>query len=1400
MIVLHPTTLLSANTQYRFEVTDGVRDFSGAPSCPGRPRSPPARPGGRTSSAISFDKVAAAERNGQVVHQRHDRARRQALRRHDRRRDPPLPDQRRRHAGTPEVITSHPGRQRRTSDAHRPDLRPGVDGRQPDPVGHPQPCSRSTRLPTGRARSRGSAGRTSRPSRTTSSTCRARSATTSRTARVRPRRRAVLPAGRATRAMGAPDNAWGNRPERVLTAAPCCALDTSPAIAAPPLDVKTEDGGTYDPFAAGAPLTIYASGVRNAYDLRLALATASLYVPTNGSAAGGNTPATPAPLPALVRRTAIDDADQRRLHGPVGAGDPNVLGDAARLPVPRRRAAATTAIPTRRAASGSSTAATRRGGADPGEVTPVPGRHASRTATGAARVRLRHSTTRRTASSSTSSNTFGGALRGQAARRPLQRRRRHHRPDAGRRDPGHRRRRPDRHRPDSPASPTRSTSPRTRAPATSTSPSSVRPRPASRCCGPSAAGAARRTSRSSPARLIFNDVQNGAASAGQAGRRSRTPARAPLTISGGSRSPARMPRQFAAAAAPRRCRRRCPAGGTPARCNVAFDPTTAGPKGAAAAASPATIRTTPTTTVVLRGLGTLGLGRRERAVAAVDPRHLRDPGERRRPRTRPTTACRRRALLGDEVALQTFIQVATTVRSTLEPLAVFGPTGPAGNRRRRRPLHTGSPATKQQLFSVAERRRTRRCCRPRPAPCTFDPGLTDASASYSTWPFFADRDVYSEDSLNTWETDHREPPQGPRLPAEGAPSGVARRRTRTSSRPRSTSAAYDYQDVVYIVRQREAGRPRRSGREIATSVRQSSCSAASRGTTSADPDASAITNSGTAPLPITSLALRRRPNAALFTIVAARHVPFDRRRRRDRDRSTFASRRARPDRLAVGRPPHRHDDADEAHDDVGPLRPRHDRRAGQQRAAAEAGRRHARLSDQRRRHRADPGHRRRTPIGDEVRAPLFQKAGTGASTIKPVARYSPDELLPFGYYTLAGGEPVDERGRAPSRSTRSRRCNPQIVRGRRGRPSTRARSAFGIFVDSNSFGRKTYTQDGLNTGVPHAVRTYPAKDRAGQIDPEHLPRDLRGRARTATTRTTSSWSPTPSRPRPAGGAQMRDRLPAGRLHGRRRLHPRRRPAVRRHPRLRLGRPGHLDADRHDDPDPRPRRLRPTTSGCRRSILMQATATRAGVGVEYVLPNGEYSVTVGVGDASFIDSVHKVTVEGRRRSAPPTSCRRPPTVHETATVTVNVTDGRLTLAPATGRHEHQAHVRRHRRRRATGADTRAADRHRRRSAGVAQSAGVYRNTATVERRRGRRTAGPAWPRRPTASTAARSRPTPPRSVIVAPGAHTIRARAIDGAGNITTTASQDVLDRRDRAVERPTSRSRTSTACRSRIAS
>jgi len=102
----------------------------------------------------------------------------------------------------------------------------------------------------------------------------------------------------ANTAMGAPDHKWGYRPERLLTAA-ILRVDLK-AIAHPPLDVQTEEGGHYDPYAPDAPLTIYATGIRNSFDI-LWHSNGSMYCGINGSAAGGNAPGTPDDL-SNVRR------------------------------------------------------------------------------------------------------------------------------------------------------------------------------------------------------------------------------------------------------------------------------------------------------------------------------------------------------------------------------------------------------------------------------------------------------------------------------------------------------------------------------------------------------------------------------------------------------------------------------------------------------------------------------------------------------------------------------------------------------------------------------------------------------------------------------------------------------------------------------------------------------------------------------------------------------------------------------------------------------------------------------------------------------------------------------------------------------------------------------------------
>ncbi|WP_416448195.1 malectin domain-containing carbohydrate-binding protein [Leeuwenhoekiella sp. A2] len=102
---------------------------------------------------------------------------------------------------------------------------------------------------------------------------------------------------------GAPDAVWGNRPESLLSAA-VLKLDLDKLPSSLPLSVYTTSNinvintapsngltmsdGRYNPYSADSPLTIFATGVRNAYDL-VWHSNGWLYMPTNGTAGNNET-------------------------------------------------------------------------------------------------------------------------------------------------------------------------------------------------------------------------------------------------------------------------------------------------------------------------------------------------------------------------------------------------------------------------------------------------------------------------------------------------------------------------------------------------------------------------------------------------------------------------------------------------------------------------------------------------------------------------------------------------------------------------------------------------------------------------------------------------------------------------------------------------------------------------------------------------------------------------------------------------------------------------------------------------------------------------------------------------------------------------------------------------------
>ena len=113
--------------------------------------------------------------------------------------------------------------------------------------------------------------------------------------------------------MGSPDNATGLRSEHLLSGA-ILRLDTS-LVGSNTVDVKTDSGGTYNPFASGAPLTIYATGVRDAYDL-VWTSDGKLYAPSAGASSGGTTPSTPAAPYSFGADQRVDFATKGAYTGP----------------------------------------------------------------------------------------------------------------------------------------------------------------------------------------------------------------------------------------------------------------------------------------------------------------------------------------------------------------------------------------------------------------------------------------------------------------------------------------------------------------------------------------------------------------------------------------------------------------------------------------------------------------------------------------------------------------------------------------------------------------------------------------------------------------------------------------------------------------------------------------------------------------------------------------------------------------------------------------------------------------------------------------------------------------------------------------------------------------------------
>src|SRR5205814_8903932 len=98
-----------------------------------------------------------------------------------------------------------------------------------------------------------------------------------------------------------------------------------------------------------------------------------------------------------------------------------------------------------------------------------------------------------------------------------------------------------------------------------------------------------------------------------------------------------------------------------------------------------------------------------------------------------------------EVPLQTMVKARDDTPVTVAPMAAYG--SQKAQPAIRWGWYTPTGVVKHEQFTVPQA--AAQSLAPVP-PVTFDPGA-GVFGLYSEWPPFANRDVYSQDKLNTWD-------------------------------------------------------------------------------------------------------------------------------------------------------------------------------------------------------------------------------------------------------------------------------------------------------------------------------------------------------------------------------------------------------------------------------------------------------------------------------------------------------------------------------------------------------------------------------------------------------------------------------------------------------------------------
>ena len=428
-------------------------------------------------------------------------------------------------------------------------------------------------------------------------------------------------------------------------------------------------------------------------------------------------------------------------------------------------------------------------------------------------------------------------------------------------------------------------------------------------------------------------------------------------------------------------------------------------------------------------------------------------------------------LLGDEADIQYFTR-ATDGPVTVEVLGVYGPT-------QNNPVtafgyyESGIAATTQDLFTVGNLPASNgQTLTPTVSGVTSFNPTAEIFSFFTRWPFFANRTVYQEDDLNTWDTETAHHVRVYEIPGQDNAFVLAFEENNTG---------FDYQDLVVLVRNVDpatlvfAPEITAAPEELIFEVTQNT-----DGPQTQTRDVT-ITNSGNAELSISNVTLQG-PFASAYAFTGPKSLKLA-----PKQSQTYSVTFNPPkDGSALGYL-------------EGILRFTTNTESGVFDYGLHG------LHKQRANGSLEPPLQDvvntlgigidvgwtdlsddvTIPLrGQEVPEPVFEAAGSGPVGIQVVARYSPAASAPFGFYTKRNNEvTLNQVGVLADGLANAQTLFPPVS-GSSGTFTVDSKNGFGIYVAPGGSSGTLFTEDQYNTGgVAHRARVYPARDRAGKLVP-----------------------------------------------------------------------------------------------------------------------------------------------------------------------------------------------------------------------------------------------------------------------------------------------------------------------------